>query len=470
MTDETFYGDWDDLELIYSISGQEQKPVGTPTGASEISGEDATLNAKITDRGDCSDGTMSVKFRYKKTSDSTWTELSWDDGNYSLNDTYSTDLTGLDYGDEYEYQTKVKCSLIEGDWSSSSKFTAGVDPPTAIVSAASSISQYAARLNGQITDRGSCTDGEMEARFRYRIVGNIDWTETAWQNTLSQSDTYYADITGLKPGVTYEFQTQGKGTCGIGTWSDTLQFTTTTPTSPIIFSSVGNYVEIDFGAKYQIGEIRHYGESNMNGDGDYKLQYWDGSAFQDLLTGISTRGASWSDWQQFPSVISSKVRIVATTLDSYGDNRAWEFEIQGGAGGTRKFQGEASDATSITKYGEIYKRYSIGYVNSDAECEEIAEKLLRPDSEEGGTIKIPFNTANMINESIHLEDDRFGIDGDFAVTDQKINYASRMTTLQLGFKDDFAVMRQRAKEGALNSQEAMTIAEGSNAYMDKDDR
>ena len=139
---------------------------------------------------------------------------------------FYVNVSGLDEGEEYEYQVKAKCTSLEGQWSDSQTFIAGGTPPTATAQSATNVDIYTARLNGKITDIGSCQDGTIEARFRYRPVGNIDWIETDWQNTLSLNDTYYKDISGLLPNTTYEFQTQAKGACGVGAWSDSLEFRT----------------------------------------------------------------------------------------------------------------------------------------------------------------------------------------------------------------------------------------------------
>lgn len=90
------------------------------------------------------------------------------------------------------------------------------------------------------------------------------------------------------------------------------------------------YVEIDFGYAYRIDEFRYYGHASHNQDGTWKIQYWDGSAWQDLNTGLVTRLASWSAWIALSSVVvTTKVRFVSQTIDTGVGNYLSELEMRG---------------------------------------------------------------------------------------------------------------------------------------------
>lgn len=101
--------------------------------------------------------------------------------------------------------------------------------------------------------------------------------------------------------------------------------------SNVTYDSTDEYVEIDLGEETTITGYRYYGNTNHNGDGDYKIQYYDGSSWNDLVTDITTRDDSWSDWKEVEYNVTQNIRIVATTLDSDGENEPAEFELELGS-------------------------------------------------------------------------------------------------------------------------------------------
>ena len=95
--------------------------------------------------------------------------------------------------------------------------------------------------------------------------------------------------------------------------------------------TIGKYQEIDLGNMYLIQQYREYGTASNNGDGRYKLQYWDGAGWVDWETGIAVRAvASWSSWVAPAGGVvgTSKIRIVSTTIDSSLNNFLLEIEIK----------------------------------------------------------------------------------------------------------------------------------------------
>jgi len=93
---------------------------------------------------------------------------------------------------------------------------------------------------------------------------------------------------------------------------------------------VGEYCQVTFDKKSYISEHRHYGNDSHNGDGELKVQYWDGSSWVDHITGIPTRGGNWSEWEEFPRIYTDKVRIVSVVTDSgVTENSPMEWEMRG---------------------------------------------------------------------------------------------------------------------------------------------
>jgi len=126
---------------------------------------------------------------------------------------------------------------------------------------------------------------------------------------------------------------------GTGTATDPDEANDNNTGTYCTFDVVGEYVQFDFPFLATVDEFRYYGHLEQAGNGDYKIQYWNGSAWVDLNTGISTRVDSWSSWTSLTkSVETDKVRWVATTLDENGGdasplNVLGEVEMRGITGG-----------------------------------------------------------------------------------------------------------------------------------------
>lgn len=91
-------------------------PTATAQDATNVERTVARINGEITDDGGVS---CEARFRYRKVN--SWTETSWQN-TLETDEEYHTDLTGIDEGTEYEFQTQAKNSAGEGGWSSSEYF------------------------------------------------------------------------------------------------------------------------------------------------------------------------------------------------------------------------------------------------------------------------------------------------------------------------------------------------------------
>lgn len=94
-------------------------------------------------------------------------------------------------------------------------------------------------------------------------------------------------------------------------------------------TAVGQYTIIDYGKCVIIKRYRHYGHVTQNGDGVWKIQYYDDDAWQDWETGIPTRGASWSAMET-PAAgekTTSRVRLYVVTKDSSNQSKCGELEV-----------------------------------------------------------------------------------------------------------------------------------------------
>lgn len=98
--------------------------------------------------------------------------------------------------------------------------------------------------------------------------------------------------------------------------------------------AIGQYCEINLGGAFKLTQFRHYGAIANNGDGVWKIQYYDiaGASWEDWVTGIATRAtADWSNWDSSGGEISTnKIRLVITTVDSGagGQSNIAELEVK----------------------------------------------------------------------------------------------------------------------------------------------
>ena len=68
---------------------------------------------------------------------------------------------------------------------------------------------------------------------------------------------------------------------------------------------------------------------NHNQDGTYKIQHYEDGAWVDNTVGISTILAAWSPWTALTvPVFTTKIRVVAVTIDPYAGNNNVMAEIE----------------------------------------------------------------------------------------------------------------------------------------------
>lgn len=90
---------------------------------------------------------------------------------------------------------------------------------------------------------------------------------------------------------------------------------------------------------------------------------------------------------------------------------------------------------SKDKYGEIsLPPRNIGYLEDQAHAEEIAKNLLQLEAQPHLVIEIPFQEQNVLNASIDIEDQRYGINDVFTVVKQRDFFSDSTTQLELSFE------------------------------------
>jgi len=76
----------------------------------------------------------------------------------------------------------------------------------------------------------------------------------------------------------------------------------------------------------------------------------------------------------------------------------------------------------------------IGYIESEAHAQELAENLLQLEAQPHLKVALPFQEQNVLNASVDIKDDRYGIDGVFTVVKQRDFFKDSKTEVELSFE------------------------------------
>lgn len=119
-----------------------------------------------------------------------------------------------------------------------------------------------------------------------------------------------------------------------------------------------------------------------------------------------------------------------------------KVEIEGVDSDGDTVQVVEEDQDSIDKHGERYIHRNVGYIESESQAESLAEDILSPDASPHAKVSIPFQDSNILNASISIVDDRFGIDGVYTVVKQRDFFTDSKTEVELGFEKDLSEDRR----------------------------
>jgi len=223
------------------------------------------------------------------------------------------------------------------------------------------------------------------------------------------------------------------------------------------YASPPEYAIIDFGRAYICDRFRYVGGTSSPATATFKLYYWDGLAWQSWheITNFDNSGA-WTDWINLTEVITNKIKIERTDTETT-TMYLGEIEMEGTSGITRliKYEGEASDASSISTYGERFAKYTLDYIQSDSEAQSAANALLVPNPKSGGSITVAWDETIMVNETVALVDAVRNINGNYVVLEQRIG--NGMTTLQLGWTKTQGYLDAKREEIELRKARARTL-------------
>jgi hypothetical protein len=185
-----------------------ENPTVTTQAATSITNNSTTLNMNFTVGGYAS---VYVRFAYKKSTDTTWTNTTWVPK--TANGTHAASIAGLSSNTQYNFTAQLKYNDVEfGEITlegATRQFTTLPTPPTVTTQAATSIYSTSTIpiLNMNFTVGGY---GSVNVRFAYKKSADLTWSDTGWVS--KGADGAYFKRLGLLfmlvPSTQYDFKAQ----------------------------------------------------------------------------------------------------------------------------------------------------------------------------------------------------------------------------------------------------------------------
>ena len=206
-------------------------PTVATNDASNLAPTSATLNGSVSALGTAS--SVIVCFEWGTTAGGPYPNVT---DNQTVNDTgsFTASLTGLAPGTTYYCRAKaVGHGTALGDEVS---FTTSTTAPTVATNAASNLAPTSATLNGSVSALG--TASSVIVSFEWGTVAGGPYPNVTYNQTMTTTGVFTADLTGLSAGTTYycKAKSVGHGT----TLGDERSFTTSTTAPTVSTSASGN--------------------------------------------------------------------------------------------------------------------------------------------------------------------------------------------------------------------------------------
>jgi len=83
-------------------------------------------------------------------------------------------------------------------------------------------------------------------------------------------------------------------------------------------NTIDQYCEVVFAKIFRLNKYRYFGNVLHNNDGTFTIQYFNltTGAWTDWITNIPTRPGTWSDWLSGSTILTTKIKLIATAIDS----------------------------------------------------------------------------------------------------------------------------------------------------------
>ena len=305
-----------DVEAAVDSLGSTDPTVAVSTdGASGVGTDTATLDGTLDDLGGAS--SAEVYFEYGESGSGLPNTPAT--RTVSSTGSFSTELSGLSSGTDYEFRAVADASDGDSDAGTTTGFTTDTADTSVAVStdSASSVGTTTATLTGTLDSLGGASSADVS--FEYRQVGASSWNATAAQ-TLSSAGSFGADASGLTSGTDHEFRAVADASDGDTDTGSTDTFTTdssSTNTAPTVDSyrvteanSPNPHAEIT--ADWAVSDA----EGNLD---DVLVEVLDeGRTVDSARTNVSGGSASGSDRFKIKHARGASYELTLTVTDTAG--------------------------------------------------------------------------------------------------------------------------------------------------------
>jgi phosphodiesterase/alkaline phosphatase D-like protein len=192
--------------------------------------------------------------------------------------------TGLDPNQDYWYRVRAHHANGSSAWSNAATAKTNAVAPVVATSAAGSIGETTATLNGTVNPQGATTT----YRFEYGIAPAFDQRAPATNASGGAGRSNApatAALTGLRPATTYQYRLSATNSAGTTTSTPVGTFTTTTPGAPSgLTATAASTTQIDLSWA-----------DNSAGESGFVVERATSSSFADAIALPAVTGTSWSD-------------------------------------------------------------------------------------------------------------------------------------------------------------------------------
>ena len=190
-------------DFTYTFTTDYEFPDIEEAFADNIGQTTATFNSQVSDMG--SADSLDVFFSYRESGES-YTDTPDVDTITSDFTNFDYDITGLSEGTEYE----IKGCAYDSDndltscGNSGTFITDSLDEPSISTLSPSNVDYTTAKLRGELNSLGDYSS--VDLKFVYRESSSVEWLDVSGsETTLSSSDTYSYDFTGLNSNTSYDY-------------------------------------------------------------------------------------------------------------------------------------------------------------------------------------------------------------------------------------------------------------------------
>lgn len=230
---------------------------------------------------------------------------------------FSTDVTGLEDGVDYECRAAAEASDGDADRGTTVTFTTTNNPPVITSESPTNVTASSATLNGSLDDLGSASSAD--CYFEWRQVGTSSWTATTKQ-TFSSPESFSVEVASLSGSTDYEYRATARASDGNTDTGNTVSFTTSSSNSA---PSVDSYSVTEAGSPNPHCEITaDWVVSDVDGNlATVTVEVVDASGLlvDSAKTDVSGSNAATTDNFKIKQVDGKTFDVTLTVTDTNGN-------------------------------------------------------------------------------------------------------------------------------------------------------